>query len=78
MMDEIQRAELESRAREMRYHIVRMMGADKPHHFGGSLSSVELIVALYFYKMRYDPADPDPTELAPALAIARLGHRWLD
>ena len=57
-MDEIQRLELENRAREMRYHIVRMMGADKPHHFGGSLSSVELVIALYFYKMRYDPADP--------------------
>jgi transketolase len=58
MIDETQLVELESRARQMRYHIVRMMGADKPHHFGGSLSSVELITALYYYKMRYDPADP--------------------
>jgi transketolase len=35
-----------------------MMGAGKKHHFGGSLSSIELVTALYFYKMRYDPARP--------------------
>ncbi len=52
-------AELEATAREMRYHIVRMMGADKPHHFGGSLSIVEMVTALYFYKMRTDPANPE-------------------
>lgn len=50
--------ELEATARELRYHIVRMMGPDKTHHFGGSLSIVELITALYFYKMRYRPSDP--------------------
>ena len=58
MVDDRKLAELEATARELRYHIVRMMGADKPHHFGGSLSIVELITALYFYKMRYDPSDP--------------------
>ena len=59
MVNDDKLAELEAMAREMRYHIVRMMGADKPHHFGGSLSIVEMVTALYFYKMRYDPADPD-------------------
>jgi transketolase len=58
MVDDHKLAELEATARELRYHIVRMMGADKPHHFGGSLSIVELVTALYFYKMRYDPRDP--------------------
>jgi transketolase len=58
MVDERKLAELKDTARELRYDIVRMMGADKPHHFGGSLSIVELITALYFYKMRYDPSDP--------------------
>ena len=58
MIDERKLAELQLTAREMRYHIVRMMGAGKPHHFGGSLSIVELVTALYFHKMRYDPADP--------------------
>lgn len=49
---------LEAKARKMRYHVVRMMGANKAHHFGGSLSSIELVTALYFYKMRYDPSNP--------------------
>jgi transketolase len=58
MVDDRKLADLEATARELRYHIVRMMGADKAHHFGGSLSIVELVTALYFYKMRYQPADP--------------------
>lgn len=45
-------------AHKMRVNIVRMMGAKKVHHFGGSLSSTDLIAALYFYKMRYDAANP--------------------
>jgi len=57
-MTDAQIAKLQAAARELRYHIVEMMGADKPHHFGGSLSAVELITALYFYKMRYDPSNP--------------------
>ena len=58
MLDDGKLNELRSVAAELRYHIVEIMGADKPHHFGGSLSSVELVTALYFYKMRYDPANP--------------------
>lgn len=45
-------------AAEMRLQIVRMMGANKAHHFGGSLSAADLVTALYFYKMRYDPKNP--------------------
>ena len=85
MVDDRKLAELEATAREMRYHIVRMMGADKPHHFGGSLSIVEMVTALYFYKMRYDPSDPDwdgrdrfvmskgHTVPAQYVALAKLG-----
>jgi len=58
MVDELKLAELEATARELRYHIVSMMGAGKSHHFGGSLSIVDLVTALYFYKMRYDPSNP--------------------
>ena len=58
MVEVLKLAELEATARELRYQIVKMMGAGRVHHFGGSLSIVEFITALYFYKMRYDPADP--------------------
>jgi transketolase len=49
---------LQEKAVQMRQIIIKMMGFDKTHHFGGSLSAVEILVALYFYKMRYNPADP--------------------
>lgn len=42
---------------KMRLHIVRMMGVNKAHHFGGSLSATDLVTALYFYKMKFDPTN---------------------
>jgi len=42
----------------MRWEIVRMMGPGKAHHFGGSLSAADVVTALYFYKMHFDPAAP--------------------
>ena len=51
-------ADLRSKAADMRRHIVAMMGANKAHHFGGSLSAADIVTALYFYRMRYAPHDP--------------------
>lgn len=51
-------AELEKRAKKLRYDIVIMIGADKPGHLGGSCSIAEIVAALYFYKMRHDPKNP--------------------
>ena len=51
--------ELRRLAAEMRLNIVRMMGANKAHHFGGSMSAADIVTALYFYKMRFDPEHPD-------------------
>ncbi|MFZ5918502.1 MAG: transketolase [Chloroflexota bacterium] len=85
MVDDRKLAELTATARDMRYQIVKMMGAGKAHHFGGSLSIVEMVTALYFFKMRYDPANPDwdgrdrfvmskgHTVPAQYVALARLG-----
>jgi len=50
---------LEKRAAEVRLEIVRAMGPGQFHHFGGSLSAVDIIVALYFRKMRIRPDQPD-------------------
>lgn len=49
---------LRRQAAELRWRIVGMMGPNKAHHFGGSLSAADIVTALYFYKMRYDPANP--------------------
>lgn len=51
--------ELRHRAAELRLHIARMMGPNSAHHFGGSMSAADIVTALYFYKMRYDPQHPD-------------------
>jgi transketolase len=45
-------------AAEVRLRIVRAMGPGKFHHFGGSLSETDLMVALYHYKLRLRPEDP--------------------
>ena len=50
---------LRRQAAELRWRIVAMMGPNKAHHFGGSLSAADIVTALYFYKMRYDPGNPN-------------------
>jgi transketolase len=51
--------QLEEIARNIRAHIVRMTHAANSGHPGGSLSSVEILTALYFRVMRHDPAKPE-------------------
>ena len=58
MVDSTKVHELQDIAKRIRLEIVTMMGIGKPHHFGGSLSEVEIITSLYFYKMRYRASDP--------------------
>ena len=58
MVPEEELARLRYLAATMRWRIVTMMGAGKVHHFGGSLSSADIVTALYFHKMRYDPNNP--------------------
>jgi len=57
-------AGLRRKAAELRLNIVTMMGSNKTHHFGGSLSAADIVTALYFYKMRYDPHNPGWPERA--------------
>jgi transketolase len=49
---------LRDMAREMRKDIVRMVGAAKSGHPGGSLSAADIIAALYGRVMKHDPANP--------------------
>ncbi len=51
--------ELERRAAEVRLQIVKAMGSGKFHHFGGSLSATDLMVALYYHALRYRAEEPD-------------------
>ena len=51
--DEIQR--IKRIAWDLRADVVRMIGVGKAGHLGGSCSLAEIVAALYFGKMRFDP-----------------------
>lgn len=73
-------------AKTLRRHIITMIGAAGSGHPGGSLSAVEILTALFFKEMRYDPSDPGWSDrdrfilskghAAPALyaVLAELGY----
>lgn len=46
-------------ARTLRRDVVISVGLDVPGHIGGSNSSADIVTALYFYKMKHDPQNPD-------------------
>jgi transketolase len=48
-------AKLEEIAKQVRREIISMLGIAGSGHPGGSLSSVEILVSLYFSVMRHDP-----------------------
>jgi len=49
---------LEGIAKEVRISILKMLAAAGSGHTGGSLSAVDVAVAIYFSKMNYDPQNP--------------------
>ncbi|MFQ5788313.1 MAG: transketolase, partial [Thermodesulfobacteriota bacterium] len=52
-------AVLEDIARRVRVDILKALHKAKSGHTGGSLSSVEILVSLYFSHMRHDPKNPN-------------------
>ncbi|MCG1013095.1 transketolase [Tepidanaerobacter sp. GT38] len=50
--------ELQSKARIIRRHIVEMIAEAGSGHPGGSLSSADIVTALYFHVMNVDPKNP--------------------
>jgi len=52
-VEEVQR--LERIAWDLRADVVRMIGVGKAGHLGGSCSLAEIVAALYFAKMHFDP-----------------------
>jgi len=51
--------ELEEKAKQVRRLIIQMLAQAGSGHPGGSLSAADLITALYFAVLRYDPKRPD-------------------
>ena len=50
--------EMQTMAKKLRRHIVTMIGRAGSGHPGGSLSTVEILITLYFKVLRYNPQDP--------------------
>jgi len=50
--------QLEAKSQHIRLCIVEMIGYGKTGHLGGSCSVADIVTALYFYKMKYDPENP--------------------
>ena len=50
--------DMEAMAKRLRRHIINMVGKAGSGHPGGSLSAVEIVTALYFGVLRYNPDDP--------------------
>ncbi|MCW4013817.1 MAG: transketolase [Candidatus Bathyarchaeota archaeon] len=51
--------ELEALSKKTRAHLLKMIHDAKSGHPGGSLSSVEIMLSLYFNVMNRDPNDPE-------------------
>ncbi|MFA6321263.1 MAG: transketolase [Candidatus Omnitrophota bacterium] len=51
--------ELKKKAVEIRKDILKMLTIAGSGHTGGSLSIVEILISLYYYKMKHDPKNPD-------------------
>ena len=50
---------LEQKATLCRLNVSRMMRASGHGHIGGAFSSMDIVTALYFYKMKVRPEEPD-------------------
>jgi transketolase len=51
--------QLNEAARDLRIEILKMLAEAGSGHTGGSLSAADIVAALYFYKMRHRPDEPD-------------------
>ncbi|MBR0397563.1 MAG: transketolase [Eubacterium sp.] len=49
---------LKEKAKQLRRDVVMSVGVGVAGHIGGSNSAADLVAALYFYKMKYDPENP--------------------
>ncbi len=57
-MEQLSIEQLKAKAKLIRRHIIEMTGTAASGHPGGSLSAVEMVVALYFNLMNHNPQDP--------------------
>jgi transketolase len=50
--------DLRKKAQTLRRNVIKSVGVGIAGHIGGSCSAADIVAALYFYKMKYDPKNP--------------------
>src|SRR5438128_4548363 len=50
---------LQARAKNLRRHMLRMIQGQGQGYIGQGMDLADILAALYFHEMRYDPANPD-------------------
>lgn len=58
-MNATEKARIEQVASAIRVDILETLGVNRMGHVGGSASCAEIVAALYFYKLRHDPKNPN-------------------
>ncbi len=74
-MDRRSIAQLELESTRCRLNVLRMVRAAGHGHIGGALSAMDIVSALYFYKMKLDPRDPSMRDRDRFILSA--GHKCL-
>ena len=74
-MDKKLITELKLDATRCRQNVLRMIQAGHHGHVGGALSAIDIVTALYFYKMNIDPKDPKKADRDRFILSA--GHKCL-
>ncbi len=74
-MTEKELSRLKLQAANCRLSVLRMLRASHHGHIGGAFSAMDIVTALYFYKMRIDPARPDREDRDRFILSA--GHKCL-
>ena len=62
MVSEERIRQLEDKARQLRLSVVEMIGVGSVGHLGGSCSCADVVAALYYYRMGFDPQDPEKAD----------------
>lgn len=86
-------AQLDEKAKEIRKSLISVFYKGRGGHFGGCLSVIDVLAALYFHTLNYDPSDPKKPDrdrfvlskghasVALACTLAEAGFfpkEWLD
>ena len=74
-MEKKELLKLELEAARCRRNVIRMVEASHHGHLGGAMSCLDIVTALYFYKMNVDPHDPKKADRDRFLLSA--GHKCM-